>query len=306
MIEVSAIVPCFNAEQYLPDVLQAIQNQSVPVSEIIVIDDGSSDNTSKMALDFGARVYRHEHNFGLGSARNSGIQMARYPLVAFIDSDVCITKTWLQNLLPEMKSLNVAMAGGQLHELHQREPADKWRVLHMKQDNGPLRQEFHNSRVGRLAGFAFLGKKDAIRKIGLYNTQYGRSYEDVDISHRLLKAGYILVYEPKAVAYHLRKDTSLSILKSSWSWDFWPYQGAYTSLAGLIKKLRQNFRWTIQMGHQHLGNGDSKLIYLDILMLLLFSIWDLRYWLYRKHKVFRQIFPLAPLGNLGTDHETRK
>jgi glycosyltransferase involved in cell wall biosynthesis len=87
MLSVSAIVPCYNGERWLGEALESIRAQTRPVHEIIVVNDGSTDQTGDIASSFGARVVEHETNLGNGAARNSGIRAATGEAIAWLDAD---------------------------------------------------------------------------------------------------------------------------------------------------------------------------------------------------------------------------
>ncbi|NOX38501.1 MAG: glycosyltransferase family 2 protein [Calditrichaeota bacterium] len=85
---VSVIVPTFNRSSTLPRALQSIMNQTLPPHEIIVIDDGSSDETETIVTrDFPEVIYFRQDHRGVSAARNRGIQMATGNWIAFLDSD---------------------------------------------------------------------------------------------------------------------------------------------------------------------------------------------------------------------------
>ncbi|NOT04639.1 MAG: glycosyltransferase family 2 protein, partial [Anaerolineales bacterium] len=97
MIEtrVSAIITAYNSELFVEDAILSVLRQSRPVDEIVVIDDGSTDNTATVAakfLDQGVR-YFYQENQGPSAARNRGIQETSGDLLAFLDAD----DTWLEN-----------------------------------------------------------------------------------------------------------------------------------------------------------------------------------------------------------------
>jgi len=86
---VSVIIPVYNAGKYLGEALESILMQSVKPAEIIVVDDGSTDNSLEVAQQFGKKItiLRHAVNKGCGAARNSGIKAAVGPYLAFLDAD---------------------------------------------------------------------------------------------------------------------------------------------------------------------------------------------------------------------------
>ncbi len=84
---VTAVIPCYNAEAYLQTALDSVKAQTMPVEEILVIDDGSADGSAAIARASGARVLTTGGQFGPGTARNIGLREARTPYLAFLDAD---------------------------------------------------------------------------------------------------------------------------------------------------------------------------------------------------------------------------
>lgn len=99
-IKVSVIVPVYNAERYLEKCVESICNQTLKELELILVDDGSTDRSSKMCDELQGMDDRiiviHKINEGAAKARNAGIQKARGQYVAFVDADDFV--------LPEMYS----------------------------------------------------------------------------------------------------------------------------------------------------------------------------------------------------------
>lgn len=85
--KVSVIIPAFNEEDTVATVVEVVKKVSF-VDEIIVVNDGSSDNTENEALNAGARVINHEDNKGKGAALRTGYKEAECDIIAFIDADI--------------------------------------------------------------------------------------------------------------------------------------------------------------------------------------------------------------------------
>src|SRR4051812_11414846 len=90
---VTVVIPCFNQAQYLAGALASVHRQTWPRVESIVIDDGSTDDTSRVASSFGATFVKRQPNQGLSRARNAGLELARGEFIVFLDAD--------DELLPE-------------------------------------------------------------------------------------------------------------------------------------------------------------------------------------------------------------
>lgn len=102
MPSVSIIIPTFNRAEKVVRAISSVVEQTFADFEIIVVDDGSEDNTEQTVAQFGERlVYiAHPSNLGVSAARNTGIKKSRTPLIAFLDSD----DRWL----PEKLAVQVA------------------------------------------------------------------------------------------------------------------------------------------------------------------------------------------------------
>lgn len=85
---VSVIIPVYNGEKYLAEAIENVKNQHYQPLEIIVIDDGSTDNTAEIAAEFKDSIrYIYQKNSGPSAARNCGIKMANGDVIAFLDVD---------------------------------------------------------------------------------------------------------------------------------------------------------------------------------------------------------------------------
>ncbi len=85
--DISIIIPVYNEARNLGPFLQRLRSVHLPSTEIIVVDDGSTDNSAEVAINGGARVVRHPYNVGNGAAVKSGIRAARGRLLVFMDGD---------------------------------------------------------------------------------------------------------------------------------------------------------------------------------------------------------------------------
>lgn len=85
---ISTIIPVFNCEKYVAEAIDSVLRQSRLPDEIVVVDDGSTDETARCIQAFGASVrYVHQVNKGIGAARNKGISLATGDYLAFLDAD---------------------------------------------------------------------------------------------------------------------------------------------------------------------------------------------------------------------------
>lgn len=101
--KVSVVVPSYNVERYLPALIDCVLSQDEQSWELILVDDGSKDNTPQICDEAVKRDPRistiHQENQGVSGARNSGIRVAKGEWIAFIDADDLITDTYLSSML---------------------------------------------------------------------------------------------------------------------------------------------------------------------------------------------------------------
>jgi glycosyltransferase involved in cell wall biosynthesis len=98
---VTVIRPAYNEAVALPAVLEALFSVLGDDSEVIVVDDGSTDHTASLAATYGCRVLRHPHNRGKGAAVRTGLAAARGHFVIVMDAD----NTYPADTIPRMIDL---------------------------------------------------------------------------------------------------------------------------------------------------------------------------------------------------------
>lgn len=96
-VSTSIIIPTFNEEKYLEETLKSISDQTVNFKELIIVDAHSTDNTVKIAEDYGARILFDDKG-NVGYARDLGARNAKGSIVVHASADVIYHKEWLENL----------------------------------------------------------------------------------------------------------------------------------------------------------------------------------------------------------------
>lgn len=103
MPKVSVIIPVYNGEKFIKDCIQSVLNQTRPADEIIVVDDGSVDNTCKLVQDISTniniKIVKNEKNMGIGYTRAKGIEFVQGDYVAFISADDLMNENFLETML---------------------------------------------------------------------------------------------------------------------------------------------------------------------------------------------------------------
>ena len=216
---VSVIIPAYNGERFIRAAIESVQAQTVPVSEIIVVDDGSEDRTAEIAKELGV-ILIQQPNQGVCAARNAGIRAATNPWVAFIDQD----NLW------EPKKIEEQWAATELHSdvatvsCHMRWFADesiRGQNAQFEMDGG-----YGNENDGRTAYFSDVGshlpfsrmidytssllvRRDVILAAGAFNERLAQN-EDLECFLRVVaRSGLAIVRKP--LVWHRVHDRNTSM-----------------------------------------------------------------------------------------------
>jgi len=221
-MHVTVIIVTYNRCQSLAKTLESVALSSLPTSvewEVLLVDNNSSDQTLQVAEDFRARYpgrfrYLRQPNPGKSFGLNAGILASRGDILAFIDDDVTVESTWLQNLTAALQHGEWVGAGGRIL-LERNFSPPRWLALEGPWNMGGMLAgfdlgdkpgELHEAPYGTNMAF----HKKMFEKYGLFRTDLGpspnrevpRPNEDTEFGRRLMAAGERLHYEPRAVVHH--------------------------------------------------------------------------------------------------------
>lgn len=206
---VSVVVAARDAAMLLEPCLISLAAQTMDAVEVIVVDDGSRDETVAVARAHGALVLQ-SHGAGASAARNLGIREASGRIVAFTDADCTVPPTWLAALVRAIDATGATGAGGPQRNVF---PADVpgaeafdafFRLASVvsdyTRDGGGVREVTHNASCNS----AYL--RTALLDVGGF-TEGLWPGEDVDLDLRLRARGARLVFVPEAIVRHHRPGT---------------------------------------------------------------------------------------------------
>lgn len=264
--DISLYIPCYNAAPFLAMVVGGVLEQSWPLREVLIIDDGSTDGTARLAEALGEgsiyplRVIRHGHNLGLGAARNTGVREARGALVASVDADVIPASDWLEKLVMEMQKSNAAGVGGNLIESNLTRLSDRWRTVHMSQTWGEYRRE----NPPFLYGSNTLFHRHVLLKAGLYDIRCRTNAEDVKLCEKI-RDSHKLIYTPLGRCIHLRKDRLSDVLNIFWKWHWY---GNYSpvSLKLTFDSNRRHLTRILRLLRVDIFKRDVPIVMVDLAM----------------------------------------
>lgn len=209
-MKVAAVIPHWNHAELLSTLLQSLSKQVYPVDEIIVVDNGSTDQSAEVAKQFGAKFIPLGQNFGFARAVNRGVQEAFADWIAILNNDVTLDAWWLANLLDKAKAGNAWFATGKILSAANPSLIDAtfdeisrggcaWRCGAGKPD-APVWNEPRSIRMAPMTAAIF--HSDLFRDIGSLDETFESYLEDVDFGLRCCMRGIQGIYVPEAIAYH--------------------------------------------------------------------------------------------------------
>jgi glycosyltransferase involved in cell wall biosynthesis len=204
---VSVLIPVLNAGGTLPMQLDALAAQTYQGAwEVIVVDNGSTDGSDRMAVEWSdrlpnLRVVYALNRKGCSHARNVGARSARGDFLAICDADDVVEPGWLEAMAQAGKTCDVV--GGRLDWTSLNSPLTRsWRPP-PAEDGLPVSLGFLPYAVGANCGV----RMEAFRALGGWNEDLAICGDDVDFSWRAQLASYRLCYAPEAVVrYRFRED----------------------------------------------------------------------------------------------------
>ncbi|MFN2160097.1 MAG: glycosyltransferase [Anaerolineales bacterium] len=239
-LDISVVVPVYNGARMLGSCLEALSRQALAKDryEIIVVDDGSVDDTVATAKAFGVRLLEQAHA-GEAAARNLGTRESNAKWIAFTDADCIPTRRWLEHLLirveREWQNGPVLGVAGQIIGSPSNSPTARYTEM-----SGSLKMEIHlNHPVFPYAPFTnAMYARDCLISVGGIDERF-RHYPAPDLHHRLIRMfEYPFYFEPKAVVLHQHRST--------WS-EYWRQQYGYgVGYAQFLLLYKGQIPWDLQ------------------------------------------------------------
>ena len=252
-MRVSVVVPCYNGAALIGRTIESLLSQTCPADEVLVVDDGSIDNSAAAIRAYPVTLLQHEYNRGLAAARNTALKAATGEVVVYVDADAPAAPDLLELLLAGYLPPDPRLAGvgGQGLEANIQTVADRWRRAHASQGHGPRARN-----VPYLFGLCMSYSVAVLRQVGGFDEAYHTNAEDMDLGLRLTRAGYRLRYLPTARVYHQRRDDVASLQRAIAAWYGAAYRARrrnhahpWTLFAGTLRRTVADPLFDLFVGH---------------------------------------------------------
>lgn len=207
---VSVVVCVFNGAKSVRRCLDSLFSLNYENYEVILINDGSSDETDRVLQGYRDRVtyVKNEVNLGLAASRNKGVKLSRGEYVAFTDADCVVDRLWLTELVKCLTENNVQGAGGAI-----KTPGD---MGYFARSVGTLHKpspKLISGNEAEVPGGNCIFKKSLLQQMGGFDETFKESNADTDFNIRVWSDGTRILYQPSAVVYHYHRGTFSSFIR---------------------------------------------------------------------------------------------
>ncbi len=214
-MKATIIIPNINGKGWLKDSIESIYAQTEQDFELIVVDNGSTDESLTQAREYTSRsnftLIENKTNTGFSYAVNQGIALAKGKYVVLFNNDAFAEPQWLAELIRAAEQDERIFAVQSLMIRHyERELADDagdyvtWMGFACKEGDGRLASRYtRQKRIFSACGGAALYRKSILDEIGTFDENFFAYFEDVDLSWRANNAGYKNIICPTARCYHI-------------------------------------------------------------------------------------------------------
>jgi GT2 family glycosyltransferase len=226
---ISIVIVNFNRKELLKKCLDSVKEQNIHDFQIIVVDNGSSDGSLELVSEYSeVLLIKNSQNVLFCKAYNQGIDACGGEYILCLNNDVRLEKNYLSEALSAIDlDRKIGMVSGKIMREDRRTIDSTGLFLgrsrkavergYDKKDKG---QYDNPGYVFGVSGACAFFKKSFLQDIkdrnGCFDERFGMYYEDLDLCWRGQKRGWKAYYNPKAVAYHVRAATAISISDKKW------------------------------------------------------------------------------------------
>jgi len=217
--DVSVVIPAYNVVDTILACLVALEKQTIERHryEIIVVDDGSTDETPRLAAERGSIVLR-QTNQGPAVARNRGIAASRGDVVLFTDADCAPVEDWIAQMLAPFDDSSVVGVKG-AYRSRQRELAARFIQIEYEDRYDHTARSKH---VDFIDTYAAAYRRQVLLAAGGFDARFPcASVEDQELSFRLAEAGHKFVFNPCAIVYHHHPESWLRYARRKFKIGYW-------------------------------------------------------------------------------------
>lgn len=224
-LTISIVIPCYNVASTIGTLLSGLHNQTIDSSiyEIIVIDDGSTDETIEETSRFTDVIVLKQNQSGPGAARNLGMNQAKGELILFLDADLRVSESLLEKHIEFHKNNDQVFATGGSVEPYENYPLFSWALVdHFSSWFNAHPAVVYTSDIEYLPSLNFCIKNDKklLKRELAWDNGLTHTGEDVIYCYKIKQLGLKLAFLSDAVVYHQDRMTIGGYWKHLYRWGY--------------------------------------------------------------------------------------
>jgi len=282
----SIYIPAYNAERTLKLCINSILSQTIKPEVILVINDGSTDNTYKILEDYRDKIItiHNKKNMGVSHSMNIATSYLKTRYIGKIDADVELMPDWTEILLKTMDEQNATLVGGKMYEKYLNNPFNLWRSIRLKQNWGEENLSDPKFIFGcnNIFDSSKLGNEKKYRDDLEYFKTNG---EDIEFSNYLKKKNQNIFYCSDTTCYHLQDDDALSLAKRYWRYIHYGDGLKKRNLFKTIKNIFRQFKRVLKWSFADIAQKRIQLVKVNFLLFYYFSILDYKFYIKNKNDI---------------------
>ncbi len=225
--KVSVVVALYNAARTLDECLLSLSKLNYPDYEVIVINDGSTDESADIIKRYPFQTITTS-NHGISASRNQGMRAATGEIVAYIDSDAMADPDWLNFLVATFLESDFDAVGGPNFVPKD----DDWIAKCVyRSPGGPTQVMLNDKLAEHIPGCNMAFRKRALEAIGGFDHIFTTAADDVDVCWRLIENNCRIGFSPSAVVWHRRRPSVRA---------YWKQQVGYGISEALLERKHPN------------------------------------------------------------------
>lgn len=220
---VSILIPAYNEAEVIGHAIESLLQLDYPTYEVIVVDDGSTDDTLEVARRWEGKASGVEvrvltkRNGGKASALNAGIARSKYPFVMCMDADSWVDPGSLKAAMPHFRDASVGAVAGNVKVANRENLLTRLQALeYIEGLNMPRRAQGFIAAVNIVPGPVGVFRREALEEVGGYDTD--TFAEDADLTLQLITSGWKIIYEDQAITWTQAPTRALDLIQQRYRW----------------------------------------------------------------------------------------
>lgn len=220
---VSILIPAYNEAEVIGHAIESLLQLDYPTYEVIVVDDGSTDDTLEVARRWEGKASGVEvrvltkRNGGKASALNAGIARSKYPFVMCMDADSWVDPGSLKAAMPHFRDVSVGAVAGNVKVANRENLLTRLQALeYIEGLNMPRRAQGFIAAVNIVPGPVGVFRREALEEVGGYDTD--TFAEDADLTLQLITSGWKIIYEDQAITWTQAPTRALDLIQQRYRW----------------------------------------------------------------------------------------